>query len=189
MTTKAPTSKTVFGKWIQPLAGMVQQSHYKRNCKVLPDQKWIETGLLRVLSQEPSGRAFLQKLFDSGSSVIKRSHFFETLKSNRRLKLCQEVGLSVYEKTKITNRQADPFDRFPALDEYDIYAGVSRYELVGCSAGVSLSRVTFKCPLSGRRYVFITNLTHIPPGLIAYLYKTGTDCLSLQNEMGYRKDI
>jgi len=56
-----------------------------------------------------------------------------------------------------------------------INAGVSRYELVGCLAGVSLHRVTFKCPLSGRRYVFITNLTNLPPGLIAYLYKTRWD--------------
>jgi hypothetical protein len=300
MTTKSPTSKTVFGKWIQPLTGLVQQSHYKRKCNTLPDQKWIETGLLRVMSQEPSGRAFLQKLFDSGKSVITLSHFFETLKSNRRLKLCRDVGLSLYEKTKIANRQSDPFAQFTALGEYDIYAGdghyhaaavhdvrksgkkyptqhfysvdlrthalsqltladtsgnrkreydtralkrldketlrqsapkgrkviyvwdkagidffqwykwkhaggiyfisrekenmnllvmaeldydkkdpinagVSRYELVGCSAGVSLSRVTFKCPLSGRRYVFITNLTNIPPGLIAYLYKTRWD--------------
>jgi len=300
MTTKIPTPKTVFGKWTQPLAGLVQQCHYKRKCNTLSDQTWIETGLLRTLSQEPSGRAFLQKLSDSGRSNIKRSHFFETLKSKRRLKLCREISRWVYEKTRSTHRQEDPFRQFPVLNEYDLYAGdghyhgaavhdvrksgrkyptqhfysvdlrshalqhltladtrgkrkkeydtralkrlsiqslrqsapkgrkviyvwdkagidflqwykwkqaggiyfisrekenmnllviaeldydkkdpinagVSRYELVGCSAGVSLHRVTFKCPLSGRRYVFITNLTNIPPGLIAFLYKTRWD--------------
>jgi len=300
MTTKSPTSKTVFGKWIQPLTGLVQQCHYKRKCNTLTDQKWIETGLLRILSQEPSGRAFLQKLFDSGRSVIKRSHFFETLKSKRRLKLCRAVSRSLYEKTKMTNRQADPFDPFSALDEYDLYAGdghyhaaavheviksgkkyptqhfysvdlrthalrqltladtsgirkreydtralkrldnetlrqsapkgrkviyvwdkagidffqwfkwkhaggiyfISRekenmelmvmaeldydmkdpinagvigYELVGCSAGVTMHRVVYKCPLSGKTYRFITSLTNVPPGLIAYLYKTRWD--------------
>ncbi len=300
MTTKSPKSKTVFGKWIEPLTGLVKQSHYKRKCNTLTDQNWIETGLLRILSQEPSGRAFLQNLFDSGRSVIKRSHFFETLKSKRRLKLCREVSLSLYEKTKMTQRQADPFGQFSALDAYDIYAGdghyhaaaahdvrksgkkyptqhfysvdlrthalrqltladtsgnrkreydiralkrldietlrqsapkgrkviyvwdkagidfsqwfkwkhaggiyfisrekknmelmvmaeleydmndpinagVSRYELVGCSAGVAIHRVVYKCPLSGKTYSFVTNLTHIPPGLIAYLYKTRWD--------------
>jgi len=300
MITKTPTSKTVFGKLIQPLTGMVQQCIYKRTCNVLADQEWIETGLLRILSQEPSGRAFLQKLFDSGRSVIKRSLFFETLKSKRRLRLCREVSLSLYEKMRLNNRQADPFARFAVLDEYDIYAGdghyhaaavhdikkegkkyptqhfysvdlrthalrhltladtsgirkrehdtralkrldietlrqsapkgrkviyvwdragidflqwfkwkhaggvyfvsrekknmalmvmaelgydkkdpinagVQSYELVGCSAGVTVHRVVYKCPLSGEMYSFVTSLTNVPPGLIAYLYKTRWD--------------
>jgi len=300
MTTKSPTSKTVFGKLIQPLTGLAQQCKYKRKCNSLTDQEWIETGLLRILSQEPSGRAFLQKLFDSGRSALTRSLFFETLKSKRRLKLCREVSLSLYENMRINNRQADPFARFAALSEYDIYAGdghyhaaavhdvkkagkkyptqhfysvdlrayalrhltladtsgirkrehdtralkrldietlrqsapksrkvvyvwdragidffqwfkwkhaggiyfvsrekknmdlmvmaelgydkkdpinagVKSYELVGCSSGVTVHRVVYKCPISGETYGFITSLTNVPPGLIAYLYKTRWD--------------
>ena len=300
MVTKSPTTKTVFGKLIQPLTGLVQQCNHKRKCNALTDEEWIETGLLRTLSQEPSGRAFLQKLFDSGRSILKRSLFFETLKSKRRLKLCREVSLSLYEKMRINNRQADPFDRFAVLDEYDIYAGdghyhaaavhdvkksgkkyptqhfysvdlrthalrhltladtsgirkrehdtralkrldietlrqsapkgrkvvyvwdkagidflqwfkwkhaggiyfvsrekknmdlmvmaelgydrrdpinagVQSYELVGCSAGVSVHRVVYKCPISGETYGFVTSLTNVAPGLIAYLYKTRWD--------------
>ncbi len=300
MITKSPTTKTVFGKLIQPLTGLVQQCNHKRKCNALTDQEWIETGLLRTLSQEPSGRAFLQKLFDSGRSVLKRSLFFETLKSKRRLKLCREVSLSLYEKMRINNRQDDPFVRFAELDEYDIYAGdghyhaaavhdvkksgkkyptqhfysvdlrthalrhltladtsglrkrehdtralkrldietlrqsapkgrkvvyvwdragidflqwfkwkhvggiyfvsrekknmelmvmteldydkkdpinagVQSYELVGCSAGVTMHRVVYKCPISRETYGFVTSLTNVPPGLIAYLYKTRWD--------------
>lgn len=300
MTTKSPTTKTVFGKLIQPLTGLVQQCNHKRKCNALTDQEWIETGLLRILSQEPSGRAFLQKLFDSGRSVLKRSLFFETLKSKRRLKLCREVSLSLYEIVKTNNGQADPFDRFSLLDGYDIYAGdghyhaaavhdvkkagkkyptqhfysvdlrthalrhltladtsgirkrehdtralkrldietlrqsapkgrkvvyvwdkagidflqwfkwkhgggvyfvsrekknmdlmvmaelgydkkdpinagVQSYELVGCSAGVTVHRVVYKCPISGETYGFVTSLTNVPPGLIAYLYQTRWD--------------
>lgn len=84
-------------------------------------------GIVENFVQEPSGRAFLQKLFDSGRSILKRSLFFETLKSKRRLKLCREVSLSLYKKMGINNRQADPFARFAALDEYDIYAGDGHY--------------------------------------------------------------
>jgi hypothetical protein len=300
MITKSPTTKTVFGKLIQPLTGLVQQCNHKRKCNALTDQEWIETGLLRTLSQEPSGRAFLQKLFDSGRSVLKRSHFFETLKSNRRLKLCRAISLSLYEEMRINNRQADPFAQFAELDEYDIYAGdghyhaaavhevkksgktypiqhfysvdlrahalrhltladtsgirkrehdtralkrldietlrqsapkgrkvvyvwdkagidflqwfkwkhaggiyfvsrekrnmelivmaelgydkkdpinagVQSYELVGCSAGVSMHRVVYNCPISGETYKFVTSLTNVAPGLIAYLYKTRWD--------------
>jgi hypothetical protein len=284
----------------QPLTGLVQQCNHKRKCNALTDQKWIETGLFRILSQEPSGRAFLQNLFDSGRFVLNRSLFFETLKSKRRLKLCREVSLSLYEKMRINNRQADPFVGFMVLDEYDIYAGdghyhaaavhdvkksgkkhptqhfysvdlrthalrhltladtsgirkrehdtralkrldiktlrqsapkgrkvvyvwdkagidflqwfkwkhtggiyfvsrekknmelmimaelgydkkdpintgVQSYELVGCSAGVTMHRVVYKCPISGETYGFVTSLTNVPPGLIAYLYKTRWD--------------
>lgn len=300
MTSKSLTSKTVFGKLIEPLIDLVQQCNQRRKCNTLTDQEWIETGSLRILSQEPSGRAFVQKLFDSGRSVLKRSLFFETLKSKRRLKLCREVSLSLYEKMRITHRQRDPFVRFAVLDEYDIYAGdghyhasavhdvkksgkkypiqhfycvdlrthalrhlaladtsgirkrehdtralkrldidtlrqsapkgrkvvyvwdragidflqwfkwkhaggiyfVSRekknmelmvmaelgydkknpinagvcsYQLVGCSAGVTMHRVVYKCPISGQAYGFVTSLTNVAPGLIAYLYKTRWD--------------
>jgi len=308
MTTKYPTSKTVFEKWIQPLARLVQRCHFKRKCNALPDQEWIETGLLRVLSQESSGRAFLQKLFHSERRILKRSHFFETLKSVRRLRLCEEVGRLLYEIVKRTNRQADPFKSFSVLDGYDIYAGdghyhaaavhdvrksgkkyptqhfycadlrshalnqltladtkgnrkrehdlhalkrldiatlrqeapkgrkviyvwdravidflqwrkwkqaggvyfisrekknlafmviadldydrkdpvnagVRSYELVGCCVGIAMHRVVYKCPLTGETYRFITSLTHIPPGLIAYLYKTRWDLEKIFDEV------
>jgi len=121
MATQTSTTKTVFGKLIQPLTGLVNQCNYKRKCKTLSDLEWIKTGLLRILSHEPSGRAFLQKLSDSGGTDLKRSLFFETLKSKRRLKLCRNVSLSLYERMR-ANKTADPFAQFPELDEYDIHA-------------------------------------------------------------------
>lgn len=300
MTTRTPASQTVFGKLIQPSLGLVQQCKNRRKCNTLTDQEWVETGLRRIISQEPSGRAFLQKLFASGSTVVKRSHFFETLKSKRRLKLCREVSFLLYERMRQSHHRADPFSCFEVLDGYDIYAGdghyhaaavhdtkksgrrypiqhfysvdlrphalrhltladtsgarkrehdtralkrldietlrqsapkgrkvlyvwdragidflqwfkwkhaggiyfvsrekknmelevmaelyfdrkgpinagVQRYELVGCSAGVTMQRVIYECPLSGETYSFVTSLTNIPPGLIAYLYKTRWD--------------
>ena len=299
MTTQNPTSKTVFGKLMQPLNGFVQQCNHKRKCNTLADQDWIETGLLRTLSQEPSGRAFLQQQLVSGGSALKRSHFFETLKSRRRLKLCREVSLWLYEKTRKDKRRNDPFARLTVLNEYDIYAGdghyhaaavhdkkkdgkkhpvqhfysvdlrtnalrhltladtsgkrkrehdtralkrldietlrqsapkgrkviyvwdrasidfqqwfkwkhaggiyfisrekknmeslvmgelpydandpinagVQRYDLIGCS-GVSMLRIVYKCPLTSETYAFVTSLTNVPPGLVAYLYRTRWD--------------
>ena len=53
--------------------------------------------------------------------------------------------------------------------------GVCSYELVGCSAGVSMHRVVYKCPLSKETYSFVTSLTNVPPGLIAYFYKMRWD--------------
>jgi hypothetical protein len=300
MTTSSPTPKTVFGKLTQPIIGLVEQCNHKRKCNILTDHEWIETGLLRMLSQEPSGRAFLQSLSDSGRSDLKRSHFFETLRSKRRLKLCSDVNLSLYEAMRSKNSQTDPFAQFDILDGYDIHAGdghyhgaavhdvrkdgkkyptqhfysvdlrnhalkhltladtsgtrkrehdtralkrldietlrqsapkgrkviyvwdragidffqwfkwkhvggiyfvsrekknmdlmvmadlgydkndpinagVQSYQLVGCSAGVTMHRVVYKCPLSGDTYRFVTSLTTVPPGIIAYLYKIRWD--------------
>jgi len=300
MTTPSPTTKTVFGKLTQPILGLVDQCNHKRKCNALTDQEWIETGLLRMLSQEPSGRAFLQNLSDSGRSDIKRSLFFETLKSERRLKLCSDVSLSLYKTMRSKNLQTDPFASFAFLDGYDIHAGdghyhgaavhdvrkdgkkhptqhfysvdlrshalrhlsladtsgtrkrehdtralkrlgietlrqsapkgrkviyvwdragidffqwfkwkhlggiyfvsrekknmdlmvmadlgydnkdpinagVQSYQIVGCSAGVTMHRVVYKCPISGDVYRFVTSLSTVPPGIIAYLYKTRWD--------------
>jgi hypothetical protein len=127
MTTPSPTPKTIFGKLTQPIIGLVEKCNYKRKCNTLTDHEWIETGLLRMLSQEPSGRAFLQSLSDSGRSDIKRSLFFETLKSKRRLDLCRDVSLSLYEAMRSNNLQTDPFAPFAVLDEYDIHAGDGHY--------------------------------------------------------------
>jgi len=128
MNLKNPTSKSVFAKLIEPLGGLIDKSKQKRKCKTLSDQQWIETGLLRILSQEISGRAFLQKLYDSGQMFISRSLFFETLKSKRRLKLCQEINFAVSKDISGSEMvDKDPFTHFSELDGFDIYAGDGHY--------------------------------------------------------------
>ena len=132
MTTINPTSKTVFEKLIQPLTGQFQYFSSKRVCNILPDMQWLETGILRTLSQEPSGRAFLQKLLDSGKPALQRSHFFETLKSNRRLQRYQEASTALFNKVKKDHLHNDPFRVFSELDGYDIYAGDGHYHGAAC---------------------------------------------------------
>lgn len=307
-TQKTTTTKTVFGKLAQPLLSLVDKCIYKRQCNTLPDDEWIKTGLLRILSQEPSGRAFIQKLSDSGGAYINRSLFFETLKSKRRLKLCRDVSLSLYHATRQKHLESDPFARFAALDGYDIHAGdghyheaavhderkegtkyptqhfysidmrshalrhltladtsgdrkrehdtralkrldiealrqgapkgrkviyvwdragidffqwfkwkhlggiyfisrekknmdpmvigemyydkkdpvnegVQEFQLIGCAAGVMMHRVVYKCPVSGECYRFVTSLRDIPPGLIAFLYKSRWDIEKVFDEI------
>jgi hypothetical protein len=49
--------------------------------------------------------------------------------------------------------------------------GVDSDELVGPSNGFSMRRIRYTCPVTGATFSFLTNLTNIPPGLIAFLYK------------------
>lgn len=112
---------------VEPLKGLINQCQSKRNCRVLSDQQWIETGLLRTLSQESSGRAFVQKIYDSGQMLLSRSLFFETLKSKRRLNLCREINAIVYKQMMKKARYQDPFSQFEELDDFDIFACDGHY--------------------------------------------------------------
>jgi hypothetical protein len=114
-TQKTSTTINVLGKLAQPLLSLVNKCIYKRQCNTLSDDEWIKTGLLRVLSQEPSGRAFIQKLSDAGCTDINRSLFFETLKSKRRLKLCRDISHSLYQTTRLKHLESDPFAQFALL--------------------------------------------------------------------------
>lgn len=127
LATLSHTPKTVFEKLIQPFAGLINHCKNYRKCKSLPDQQWVETGLMRTLSQEQSGRAFVQKLLDTGRNPISSSHFFETLKNERRLKLCREVNYSLYLQLKENESIHDPFSGFTELNDFDIYADDGHY--------------------------------------------------------------
>lgn len=63
-----------------------------------------------------------------------------------------------------------PFDRKDPIN-----AGVLSYDYVGCSAGVPMFRVKYQCPVTAKRFNFVTSLSIISPGLIAYLYKLRWD--------------
>lgn len=297
MTTNilTPQTQTLMDKLKQPLSELIQQCKHTRECNIITDGEWIEIGLTKAMLNESTGRGFLQRIIDSGNVFLKRSHFFETLKSKRRLNFCIELCGLLFNKIKHSYSDNDPLKQYPCLDDYDIYAGdghyhaaavhdrakdgkkypvqhfytldlrthalnhltqadvsgnrkkehdmralkrmeinklrnnaptgrkvifiwdragidfmqwykwkksggiyfISReksnmelmkmgnlefdhtldinkgvvtYEIVGSNCGVSFHRVKYQCPISGRLYSFLTNLTQIPPGLIAYLY-------------------
>ncbi len=50
-------------------------------------------------------------------------------------------------------------------------------------APLTVHRVVYKCPISGETYGFVTSLTNVPPGLIAYLYKTRWDIEKIFDQM------
>ena len=65
---------------------------------------------------------------------------------------------------------------FPFDDNDSRNNGVILNEMVGVNNGPQLRRITYIDPVTGRKFVFITNLHHkIPPGLIAYIYKCRWD--------------
>lgn len=65
---------------------------HTRQCPSLSDAAWIEPGVSRVIEGLVSGRGFLQNFISQGNQAPGYTHFFETLKSSRRLKLCEELN-------------------------------------------------------------------------------------------------
>ncbi len=57
------------------------------------------------------------------------------------------------------------------------------YEYVGANCGIAFRRIKFKCPVTNEYYVFLTNLTQIPPGLVAFLYKLRWDIEKVFDEI------
>ena len=49
-----------------------------------------------------------------------------------------------------------PFDKKDPIN-----AGVLGYDYVGCTVGVSINRVRHQCPISGKRYSFVTSWPYI----------------------------
>jgi len=101
----------------QALGGAVQH----RLCPELTDEAWLHLGVRRALEDRPSGRAFLQHLAASGIKAPDCSHFFETLKSARRLALVAEVSHGL--ATNLPVLDAPLWKSLPELEAFEIDAG------------------------------------------------------------------
>jgi len=128
MTTTNMPNQTVLGKLVQPLLEMAQHYVHARECKTISDKQWLKVGVMRTLSNESTGRGFLQSVFDSLSISIKRNHYFEALKSERRLRFCQKISALLFDYLKQMYCETDPFSKLSSLDGYDIYAGDGHYQ-------------------------------------------------------------
>jgi len=98
------------------------------------------------------------------------------------------AGACGYQYTFIIDKfracHRDPFPRSEDMACSQKNSGVLKYQIVGCSAGVMMHRVVYKCPVSGNVYRFITSLNKtIPPGLIAFLYKCRWDIEKIFDEI------
>jgi hypothetical protein len=224
----------------------LERARHQRACPALGDHDWIDTGLLRVLDNETSGRGFLQGLFghNDGEAGPDPGQFFDALKSPGRLRhlrnfTANHLALSnrkvppgsgktgkandmfvlkslerdvlrqgapkgkkvliIWDKAGIDFLQWQKWKQaggiyflslekdnmrpqspapLPFDKEDPVNAGVISDELAGYGPGVMMRRVTYKCPETGRKLVFLTSLTDsrkFPPGLIAQLYRMRWD--------------
>jgi hypothetical protein len=112
----------VFCKFFKPLISVFQTCRQKRECPELPDLKWLQLGISRVLLDAKSGRGFLQQYSPFFNMDLCLQTFFASLKSKRRLTLATEANdklarFRLPEKSKILWHSLRNFAKF------HIYAG------------------------------------------------------------------
>jgi len=126
MVLQTTLINTVSARFFQPILDLFGRLTSSRQCPELTDLEFIRLGVSRVLSQATSGRDFLQAYAESGGQAVARSHFFETLKSGRRLKLCEEVNGLLQDAVKQV--RYDPFAAHRELKGFDLHAGDGHYQ-------------------------------------------------------------
>ena len=116
----------VFKKLLQPVADLTN-NFFSRKCNELNDVHFIELGVLRVLSDNKSGREFFQIAHLDEITDVANSHLFKSLKSLRRL---QHLIQMENDLAKTANRffsPNDPFKQFKELDRFDLFASDGSY--------------------------------------------------------------
>ena len=123
---------------MNPLHEALGYCRQTRQCKSLPDQAWLELGVLRVFQECASGRAFLQHLLPHREWVPSLSLFFENLKSTRRLGLCAEANAWLRDRAAAT--LSDALAAYHQLDGFGIFAGDGTYLKAACHDSAQSSR-------------------------------------------------
>jgi hypothetical protein len=108
---------TLNDTFFAPLNGLAAGSRYARQCPELTDDAFIRLGVARAMSDPRTGRGFLQQIGALFPYCPETGHFFETLKSQRRLALIKDVDLHL--ASLIEELTALP----EAVADYAIYAG------------------------------------------------------------------
>lgn len=119
MVTYNRINNTVSETYFQPLKAAFEQITSRR-CPVLSDWKWVVTGVSRVVRGAASGREFLQYLSEVCDQELGVSHFFESLKSQRRKNMVVDLNGHVLEHMKI--QCPDVLECLDSMSNFDLYA-------------------------------------------------------------------
>ena len=120
------SNSNVFNSLFQPISDL-SPNIFARKCNELSDYHFIELGVLRVLSDNGSGREFSQMASLDGLTNVSTSHLFKSLNSKRRLKhLMQEENKIAKDANKFLSPY-DIFSQFKELEGFDLFASDGTY--------------------------------------------------------------
>jgi hypothetical protein len=133
----------------------------------MPDSPWT-TSFWRL----KVGAGVMRMSEPVGTKVI---HVYDPAVTDCREWVCWKTkGVYVISREK-KNSAAEVLGNNPWDQDDPQNIAVLLDQLVGPCAGNLLRRVTYRDPATGTEYTYLTNLLTLPPGLIAYLYKSRWD--------------
>lgn len=112
---------SVAQRFFQPVRDLIPSCLYSRPCPSLSDALWVERHVGRILFPATSGRGFLQEHAGVFGSRPDLGHFFESIKSRRRLSFVAELNSRL--RASLRRLVPDRFASFPELADFDLYAG------------------------------------------------------------------
>ena len=119
MSIPSPSTSALHTHFFAPISELLSKLNHRRACPKLSDEDWLEIGICRVVEGVKSGRDFLQSMHGK-LKLPSVNHFFDTLKSKRRLALCADANAQL--TATMTRSVPDAFAAYPCLKDFDLYA-------------------------------------------------------------------
>lgn len=117
------THPTVRDTFFAPLTAALQRSTYRRHCNEFSDEQFLKSGVGRVIEHVFSGRDWVQRLRMKSAITVSVSNFFAALRSDRRLKMLDEIVHDVRTQAdQLIAKSNDPLMVHPELDGVAVYA-------------------------------------------------------------------
>ncbi len=123
--SKAPLNlQDVFSVQLKP-----NIDNLKRICPSLSDEDFINAGINRIISENKTGRDFIQKIDKIFNTPIARTTFSDVMHSSRKLELLNQISNLYYKSTnhELSNDGIDYSSEFKEIDAYEIYSVDGHY--------------------------------------------------------------
>jgi len=111
--------------FFKPLNELYSLSDSQRNCHGISDLEYLKLGVSRCISSAQSGNDFLQTYRKDDGKRVGVGHFFECLKSPRRLANLQSVNR--WAKSYLADHTQDELAEIEELKNWHLYAGDGHY--------------------------------------------------------------
>jgi hypothetical protein len=114
-------------KFLSPITDSIMNNKNSRTCSDFTDTHFIHMGIQRVLGEDKSGRAFLQRSILEDSSDIEASCFYKSLGSNRRLAHLQTITDLLNCEFEKELSSSDRLSLFNELKNFSVFASDGSY--------------------------------------------------------------
>lgn len=125
---------TVRCRFFAPVENALSAAANRRQCPGFSDAEFLESGIGRVIAPVQSGRDWVQRLHAWMDSRLTVSNFFQSLKSQRRLRLVEDVVGYVCRQLDTSSAVDDPLAAHAELDDFAVYASDGHYEAAATHA-------------------------------------------------------